>query len=119
MTKAPTCSSEGERLLTCKRCGETMKKEIAIDPNAHRIITEVDKSTNTANCTEEGRATAYEVCSICDEVFKTKRINTPRLIIAGNLQPMCGQMTTHPLQQPVPVIAMDAAKRKQRLSALR
>ena len=79
VTKKPTCSSKGERVFTCKRCGETKTEEIPVDPNAHNIFTEEDESTNTATCNEGGRITVYEVCSICDEIIKTKRVKTPPL----------------------------------------
>ena len=79
VTIEPTCSAKGERIFTCERCGETRTEEIAIDPNAHSVFTEEDESTNTATCTEEGRETVYEVCSICSEIVKTKRVTTDPL----------------------------------------
>ncbi|MBQ2677506.1 MAG: hypothetical protein IJF96_01170, partial [Firmicutes bacterium] len=75
----PTCSTTGVRVLTCKRCGETKTVEIPADPNAHILFTEEDESTNSATCTEGGRQTQYEICSLCSEVIKTKRIRTEPL----------------------------------------
>ena len=75
----PTCSTTGVRELTCKRCGETKTEEIPADPDAHIVFTEEDESTNSATCTEGGRQTQYEICSICNEVLKTKRIDTEPL----------------------------------------
>lgn len=75
----PTCSARGLRVLTCKRCGGTKTEEIPPDPDAHIIFTEEDETSNTATCTEGGRQTQYEICSLCDQVIKTKRTSTEPL----------------------------------------
>ena len=76
VTKKATCSETGIETRTCSRCNETETKEIPINEKAHDTYLEIDETTNTATCVEPGRATQYEVCSICEEVVKQKRINT-------------------------------------------
>ena len=76
VTKKATCSETGEETRTCSRCNKKETKEIPIDPKAHDTYLEIDETTDTATCEESGRATQYEVCSICEEVIKQKRINT-------------------------------------------
>ena len=76
VTKKATCSETGEETRICSRCNKKETKEIPIDPKAHDTYLEIDETTDTATCEESGRALQYEVCSICEEVVKTKRINT-------------------------------------------
>ena len=75
----PTCSTTGIRESSCKRCGETRTEELPEDPDAHITFTEEDETSNTATCTEGGRQTQYEVCSLCDTLVKTRRITTQPL----------------------------------------
>ena len=76
VTKAATCSAAGERVFNCERCDETKTEEIPIDENAHDTFIDFDDSTNTATCTEAGRANRFEVCSICDKVIDQSRPET-------------------------------------------
>lgn len=79
LTKAATCSAKGEMTSACSRCNETQTKEVDIDPNAHETYLEIEEATDTATCEEPGKATQYEVCSLCNEIVKQKRIVTPLL----------------------------------------
>lgn len=75
----PTCSTPGICSYYCERCGESKTEEISPEPDAHITFTEEDETSNTATCTEGGRQTQYEICSLCDKVIETRRISTEPL----------------------------------------
>lgn len=64
VTRKATCSRAGEKVRTCTKCGETMKKSIA--KIAHTI--EV-RNAKAATCTEAGY-TGDEYCTVCNKVIK-------------------------------------------------
>ena len=78
VTKAATCNEKGEKTQTCSCCGETNTEEIDIDPSAHITYIEIDETTNSATCDTEGRAMQYEVCSLCNKVVSSSRVDTPQ-----------------------------------------
>ncbi len=79
VTKEATCNEKGEKTQTCSRCGETKTEEIDIDPNAHITYVEIDETTDSATCDEAGRAMQYEVCSLCNKVVSSSRVDTEPL----------------------------------------
>lgn len=65
VTKEPTCTEEGEKLLTCTRCQETTTQ--TIPALGHK--TEV-RNAKEATCTEDGY-TGDTVCTVCGETIET------------------------------------------------
>ena len=59
---APTCTEEGETVLTCTACGAVFS--VKTEPLGHDFITE----TTPATCTEDGEIVS--VCSRCGETVK-------------------------------------------------
>ncbi len=57
---APTCKTKGKEIATCKDCGETLTREIAVDENAHNWGA---SKTLKATCTETGKT--YQSCKLC------------------------------------------------------
>ena len=62
VTKAATCTEEGEKVVKCETCGEVFKTE-PIAPKGHHWATKV--VTKEPTCTEEG--TAEYTCDACGE----------------------------------------------------
>ena len=57
---AATCKTKGKEIATCKACGETITREIAIDEDAHNWGA---TKTLKATCTEAGKT--YHTCKLC------------------------------------------------------
>lgn len=55
-----TCKTKGKEIATCKACGETISREIAIDEDAHNWGS---VKTLKATCTEAGKT--YKTCKLC------------------------------------------------------
>ncbi len=68
VTQEATCTEDGVKTYTCKRCGET-KTEV-IKAAGH---TEAEDPAVEATCTEPGK-TAGSHCLVCGEVFKAQEI---------------------------------------------
>ena len=66
VTKAPTCTQEGEKEYTCTICGETKTEELA--KTAHTYKTIITKATTAKN------GSTKEKCSGCGEVKNQKTI---------------------------------------------
>ena len=64
-TTEPTCTTAGEKVSICTKCGEIEKRE-TIPATGHREITDPAKE---ATCTEEGK-TEGSHCEVCQEVLK-------------------------------------------------
>ena len=60
--KAATCETDGERLRTCGKCGETEREAI---PAAHTLT---DVAEVAATC-EGGGVKAHKHCSVCEKDF--------------------------------------------------
>jgi uncharacterized repeat protein (TIGR01451 family) len=65
VTKAATCTAEGEKTYTCTVCNET--KTEAVAKIAHTVAEE-KVGVKEATCTEEGN-TGDTVCAVCGEVL--------------------------------------------------
>ena len=61
VTVVSTCSTEGEKVVTCKDCGATEKRKVDKLPH-----TEVYIAMTPATCTEDG-LTDGKKCSVCEE----------------------------------------------------
>lgn len=60
LVTAATCKTKGKEIATCKACGETITREIAIDEDAHNWGA---TKTLKATCTEAGKT--YHTCKLC------------------------------------------------------
>ncbi len=60
LVTAATCKTKGKEIATCKACGETITREIAIDEDAHSWGA---TKTLKATCTEAGKT--YHTCKLC------------------------------------------------------
>ena len=86
VTREPTCTEEGERLLTCTLCGETETEPIeklphtfengrctvcgAPDPDHTHIYTDHEETLREPTCTEPGEKALYCACG----EFETEEI---------------------------------------------
>lgn len=58
VTKAPTCTEEGEKTFTCTGCNETKTEKIPVDPNAHDYRDDWTVTTKPG-CTTKGEETRH------------------------------------------------------------
>lgn len=58
VTKAPTCTEEGEKTFTCTGCNETKTEKISVDPNAHDYRDDWTVTTKPG-CTTKGEETRH------------------------------------------------------------
>lgn len=58
VTKAPTCTEEGEKTFTCTGCNETKTEKIPVDPNAHDYQDDWAVTTKPG-CTTKGEETRH------------------------------------------------------------
>ncbi len=68
-TTEPTCTTAGEKVSICTKCGEIEKRE-TIPATGHREITDPAKE---ATCTEEGK-TEGSHCEVCQMELKEQEI---------------------------------------------
>lgn len=91
-----TCKTKGKEIATCKACGETITREIAIDEGAHNWGA---TKTLKATCTEAGKT--YHTCKLC---YTTEDLTT--LPATGHVEtqwvetkaPTCGEAGVETLQ---------------------
>lgn len=65
ITRHPTCSVQGEKRITCIRCGETEIRAIAVDPNAH--LPGAWTTVREGTCTTPGRREFR--CTGCNQIL--------------------------------------------------
>ena len=90
VTLAPTCTTTGTMLFTCKRegCGETMEKKIPANPDMHVL----EATVHAPTCTEDGY-TAH-LCRNCKYGYTDEVVPALGHTDAGNdgYCDYCGEM---------------------------
>ena len=72
VTKAPTCTEDGERTVTCSVCGYRQTEELPA--LGHSPAAAVRDNETTATCTEMGRYDEVITCESCGkELVRTKK----------------------------------------------
>ncbi|MBR6391797.1 MAG: cadherin repeat domain-containing protein [Eubacterium sp.] len=77
VTKAPTCTEKGEKVLTCTKCGETKKTELPA--KGHTPKEAVKENGVAATYAHAGSYESVVYCSVCGGEISRKKVTVPQL----------------------------------------